>query len=151
MGAGENALFEIFSIIYSCNKGALLVMDEAELGLHAKAQRLFIKKLKDVCVEMNLQVICTTHSREIFDCLPEDARFFVEAVGGKTRITSGVSSEFAFDVPPILSSTSVWSPIPYPKEIGREEAFFRRTDHRLPARSRSGHSDQGLMPAAWLQ
>ncbi|WP_416203702.1 MvdC/MvdD family ATP grasp protein [Xanthomonas euvesicatoria] len=55
------------------------------------------------------------------------------------------------DVPPILSSTSVWSPIPYPKEIGREEAFFRRTDHRLPARSRSGHSDQGLMPAAWLQ
>ncbi|MBV6864077.1 hypothetical protein KWH50_21190, partial [Xanthomonas campestris pv. blepharidis] len=24
------------------------------------------------------------------------------------------------DVPPILSSTSVWSPIPYPKEIGRE-------------------------------
>ncbi|MFB8965558.1 ATP-dependent endonuclease [Xanthomonas euvesicatoria] len=96
MGAGENALFEIFSIIYSCNKGALLVMDEAEPGLHAKAQRLFIKKLKDVCVEMNLQVICTTHSREIFDCLPEDARFFVEAVGGKTRITSGVSSEFAF-------------------------------------------------------
>ncbi|WP_219821233.1 hypothetical protein, partial [Xanthomonas arboricola] len=30
------------------------------------------------------------------------------------------------DVPPILSSTSVWSPIPYPKEIGREEAFYRR-------------------------
>ncbi|WP_206743058.1 hypothetical protein, partial [Xanthomonas arboricola] len=29
----------------------------------------------------------------------------------------------AGDVPPILSSTSVWSPIPYPKEIGREEAF----------------------------
>lgn len=55
------------------------------------------------------------------------------------------------DVPPILSSTSVWSPIPYPKEIGRDEAFFRIADHRLPARSRSGHSDQGLMPAAWLQ
>ncbi|MCL1575026.1 hypothetical protein M3O57_19515, partial [Xanthomonas nasturtii] len=24
------------------------------------------------------------------------------------------------DVPPILSSAAVWSPIPYPKEIGRE-------------------------------
>ncbi len=23
-----------------------------------------------------------------------------------------------------MSSTSVWSPIPYPEEIGREEAFF---------------------------
>jgi hypothetical protein len=37
------------------------------------------------------------------------------------------------DVPPVLSSTAVWSPIPQPKEIGREEALFRRTDHRLPA------------------
>ncbi|MGY4883900.1 IS1595 family transposase, partial [Xanthomonas citri pv. eucalyptorum] len=43
---------------------------------------------------------------------------------------------YVSDVPPILSSTSVWSPIPYPKEIGREEAFYRRADHRLPARSR---------------
>ncbi|MDO1530289.1 hypothetical protein QMK61_15735, partial [Fulvimonas sp. R45] len=32
------------------------------------------------------------------------------------------------DVPPVLSSTAVWSPIPQPKEIGREEALFRRTD-----------------------
>jgi hypothetical protein len=37
------------------------------------------------------------------------------------------------DVPPPLSSTPVWSPIPHPKEIGREEALFRRADHRLPA------------------
>ncbi|WP_215824691.1 hypothetical protein [Xanthomonas citri] len=39
------------------------------------------------------------------------------------------------DVPPILSSTSVWSPIPYPEEIGREETLYRGTDHWLPARS----------------
>lgn len=38
-----------------------------------------------------------------------------------------------FDVPPLLSSTAVWSPIPQLMEIGREEALFRRTDHRLPA------------------
>ena len=28
------------------------------------------------------------------------------------------------DVPPVLSSTVIWSPIPQPKEIGREEAIF---------------------------
>ena len=39
----------------------------------------------------------------------------------------------AVDVPPILSSTVIWSPIPQTKEIGREEAFFRRADHWLPA------------------
>jgi len=96
MGAGENALFEIFTTIYAAGDGALLVLDEIELGLHAEAQRKFVDKLKDVCLEMHTQVICTTHSKEIFDCLPTDARFYVESVNGKTRITQGISSEFAF-------------------------------------------------------
>ena len=37
------------------------------------------------------------------------------------------------DVPPILSSTAVWSPIPQTTEIGREEAIFRRANHWVPA------------------
>ncbi|WIX06507.1 glycosyltransferase family 9 protein [Xanthomonas oryzae] len=68
---------------------------------------------------------------------------------GLTRLSE--AGPYWDDVPPSLSSTSVWSPIPYPEEIGREEAFFRRTDHRLPARSRGRHGDQGPVPAAWLQ
>lgn len=96
MGAGENALFEIFSNIYSAGEGSLFVLDEIELGLHARAQKMFMRKLKDVCREMSTQVICTTHSRQIFESLPDDARFFLENVGGRTRVTQGVSPEFAF-------------------------------------------------------
>jgi len=96
MGAGENALFEIFSVIYSCGSGSLIVIDEIELGLHAEAQKKFIAKLKDACGEKCVQVICTTHSREIFECLPDDARFFVESINNKTRITESISADFAF-------------------------------------------------------
>lgn len=96
MGAGENALFEIFSTIFASGQGALLVLDEIELGLHAKAQRLFMERLKEVCISTGTQVICTTHSKQIFQCLPDDARFFIESNGGKTKITPGVSAEFAF-------------------------------------------------------
>lgn len=96
MGAGENALFEIFSNIYSAGEGALFVLDEIELGLHSRAQKMFMKKLKDVCKEMSTQVICTTHSRQIFESLPDDARFFLENVGGRTRVTQGISPDFAF-------------------------------------------------------
>lgn len=39
----------------------------------------------------------------------------------------------AIAVPPVLSSGLIWSPIPPDQEIGREEAVFRRTDHRLSA------------------
>jgi predicted ATPase len=96
MGAGENALFEIFSTIYSAGDGALLVLDEIELGLHAEAQRRLVERLKDTCLEMHSQIICTTHSKEIFSCLPPEARFFIESVGGKTKVTKGISPEFAF-------------------------------------------------------
>ncbi|WP_115510047.1 ATP-dependent nuclease [Xanthomonas arboricola] len=96
MGAGENALFEIFSNMYSAGEGALLVMDEIELGLHARAQRRFMVKLKEACKETRTQILCTTHSKEIFESLPDDARFFVESVAGKTKITPGMSAEFAF-------------------------------------------------------
>lgn len=95
MGAGESALFEIFSTMYSCESG-LLVIDEIELGLHAEAQRRFIRALKETCLETKNQIIFTTHSKEIFDCLPDDARFFVESINGKTKITEAISSEFAF-------------------------------------------------------
>lgn len=96
MGAGENALFEIFSNIYSAGEGALFVLDEIELGLHARAQKMFMRRLKEVCKEMSTQVICTTHSRHIFESLPDDARFFVENVSGRTRVSQGVSPDFAF-------------------------------------------------------
>jgi len=96
MGAGENALFEIFSTLYDCGEGALMVIDEIELGLHAEAQRKFVDTLKEVCLELHAQVICTTHSKEIFDRLPNDARFLIESVNGKTRTTDSVSSDFAF-------------------------------------------------------
>jgi hypothetical protein len=71
-------------------------MDEVELGLHSGAQRKFIEKLKDVCLENHSQVICTTHSKEIFDCLPNDARYFIECVNGKTKIIDSISSSYAF-------------------------------------------------------
>lgn len=96
MGAGENALFEIFSTLYSSGEGSLLIVDEIELGLHADAQRRLVERLKEVCLKNHNQIICTTHSREIFERLPPDARFFLECINGKTRITPQISSEFAF-------------------------------------------------------
>ena len=96
MGAGENALFDIFSTIYSCPEGAIFAIDEIELGLHVEAQKRFIKKLKEVCSEKRAQIICTTHSKEVFECLPDEARVFIEKINGKTITTLGVSAEYAF-------------------------------------------------------
>ena len=95
MGAGESALFEIFRVIFSCGKGALLVIDEIELGLHVDAQRKFIRKLKEICLKRKVQVICTTHSKEVFECLPPDGRKYLEKVKTSTLLTDGISPDFA--------------------------------------------------------
>lgn len=95
MGAGENALFEIFSTIFACAEGSLLVIDEIELGLHEEAQTRFINELKKVCEDRHVQIICTTHSMNILKCVPPEGRFYVERIGDATIVTPGISSLFA--------------------------------------------------------
>jgi predicted ATPase len=95
MGAGENVLFEIFSTIFSCPQGVLLVIDEIELGLHEEAQARLINELKRLCNERKIQVICTTHSYNVLKNLPPQALFFVENIGNKTILTQGITPEFA--------------------------------------------------------
>lgn len=56
MGAGENALFEIFSILYSAEPGALIIVDEIELGLHAEAQVKLIERLKSASHKENYKL-----------------------------------------------------------------------------------------------
>ncbi len=96
MGAGENALFETLSIMHSVSEGALVVIDEIELGLHSEAQKKFVNYLKELCLKRKLQILCTTHSRDIFGQLPPEARIFVENVNGKSIIFDSISPEYAF-------------------------------------------------------
>ncbi|MCO7230094.1 AAA family ATPase [Halomonas sp. CnH100-B] len=96
MGAGENALFEVFSVMHSVSEGALIVIDEIELGLHSEAQKKFVRTLKELCKERSLQIICTTHSRDIFSQLPDDARIFIETTNGKSIVTPAISPDYAF-------------------------------------------------------
>ena len=95
MGAGEHSLFELFSIIYECPNGSLILIDEIELGLHEKAQENLIQELKEVCKKRKFQIICTTHSSRILECLPPESRIFLERSGVETVITPGISPAYA--------------------------------------------------------
>lgn len=95
MGAGENALFEIFSTILAWPEGTLIIVDELELGLHEEAQTRFIDELKKVCEERHIQIICTTHSMNVLRSVPPEARFFIERIGEQTIVTPGISPAFA--------------------------------------------------------
>lgn len=95
MGAGESAIFEIFTALFQAGSGTLIVIDEIELGLHEKAQRRLIEQLKEICSELKCQVICSTHSYAVLNSLPPEARFFIEGGETSTILTKGISAEFA--------------------------------------------------------
>ena len=96
MGAGENAVISILLDLLTAGPGTLLVIDEIELGLHAKAQKEFITILKEICNANKCQVICSTHSDIVLSSLPPDARYFIQNQNGQTTITPGISAEYAF-------------------------------------------------------
>lgn len=95
MGAGEDALFELISTCVDCPEGTLLLIDELELGLHEDAQARLVAELKTLCERRKLQIICTTHSGRVLECLPPEGRVFVERVGTHTRVVEGISARFA--------------------------------------------------------
>lgn len=95
MGAGESAIFEILTALFQAGPGALLVIDEVELGLHELAQTRFIEQLKLLCLEMKCQVICSTHSYSVLKALPPEARFHIENIEGKSFVTKGISADYA--------------------------------------------------------
>ena len=98
MGAGEKALFEFFSLVHECSqnsKGTLIVIDEIELGLHELAQKRLMLTLKELCKQLKLQIICTTHSPAIIDSVPPEGRFYLDKNDDATIVTKGISGSFA--------------------------------------------------------
>lgn len=96
MGAGENAVISILLELLCAGQGALMVIDEIELGLHARAQNEFINVLKELCKLNKCQIICSTHSDIILDALPPKGRFFIQNQVEQTMITPEISAEYAF-------------------------------------------------------
>ena len=95
MGAGESAVFEILTALFRAGIGALIIIDEIELGLHERAQLRLVEELKRLCKDLKCQIICSTHSYAVLNSLPPNARFFIEANGASTVVTKGISADFA--------------------------------------------------------
>lgn len=95
MGAGEQALFSLFTIIHSAPKATLFVIDEIELGLHEAAQKTLIGELKQIAFTHGHQFIFTTHSPTVLESLPPEGRFFLSKSTTGTKVIEGISAAFA--------------------------------------------------------
>ncbi len=61
-------------------RGSILLMDEPEIHLHPRWQRLLIRALTDLCEQYDAQMIVTTHSEEVANAFYEHEQILLDAV-----------------------------------------------------------------------
>ena len=77
MAAGERAILRLSQEIAQA-KGALVLIDEVEAGLHPSAQKFLMLELQQLALRNDLQIIVTTHSPVVLNSVPQIGRIFLE-------------------------------------------------------------------------
>jgi len=96
MGAGEEVAVTLISRINSLPEGSLVLIEEIELGLHPRAQKILIESLMKVVKDKKLQLVFTTHSPYIFDVLPPNAKLLLKRVDDRIEVIKAPSNSLAF-------------------------------------------------------
>ena len=77
MAAGERAILRLSQDI-SQLRGALVLIDEVEAGLHPWVQQLLMLQLQQLALRNDLQIIVTSHSPVVLDSVPPNGRIFLD-------------------------------------------------------------------------
>ena len=77
ISAGERALLRLSKDI-SQLQDALILIDDVEFGLHPQTQRQLMLELQRLAIDHDLQIVVTTHSPVILECVPPEGRIFLD-------------------------------------------------------------------------
>ena len=61
-----------YPIITELQRGSLFFLEEPDLCMHPSLQRIFLKVLRDSCIDKGHQFFLTTHSNHLLDLLEDD-------------------------------------------------------------------------------
>lgn len=77
MGAGEQKVIRMMRALEALPNRSLVLLEEPEITLHPDAQRGLAWYLMNLTRRKGHQIILTTHSSELFEALPEEARVLI--------------------------------------------------------------------------
>ena len=98
MGAGEQRVFKILSVLYHAAPYTMVLIDEIDLLLHPSALVNLIRKLSEIATNKNLQIIFTTHSpimSELKDVV--DIRY-LRNTNEKTLVYDAITPDIIYDL-----------------------------------------------------
>jgi energy-coupling factor transporter ATP-binding protein EcfA2 len=77
MGAGEDALIDLLYLLQESPPGALIVIEEIEVGFHPEALTRLAQTLQKIILDKKIQIIVSTHSGYFIDHVPREARILI--------------------------------------------------------------------------
>ena len=96
-GSGEFLVVNIIDQILHAKNKSVILIDEPEVSLHPGAQRRLLTFILNSIIKKKIQVIISTHSRDIVECLPSEALICVEKQNnGVSRVRNSILPEQAF-------------------------------------------------------
>lgn len=96
-GSGEFLVANIIDQILCAKKESVVLIDEPEVSLHPGAQKRLLKFILKSITEKKIQVIISTHSRDIVENLPSQAIVCIEKQNtGVAQVKNNVLPEQAF-------------------------------------------------------
>ena len=123
MSSGEFAILNFFSKLYFFlktkpttlfnKKNYILLLDEADLGLHPMWKKRFINTIlksipyffEELTPKPNLQIILTTHDPLTLSDIPKHNVIFLEKPEGKCQISSRVQKTFGANITDLLADS----------------------------------------------
>lgn len=92
MGYGEGRSQYLITHLETLPERSLVLIEEPESSLHSKAQHEFGRYLLDVVRRRRHQILLTTHSEELLDALPSQARVFLNRSATGIDTVAGLSA-----------------------------------------------------------
>jgi ABC-type lipoprotein export system ATPase subunit len=85
MGAGEQKVIRVIQALEALPARSLVLLEEPEITLHPDAQRGLAWYLMSLCRRKGHQIVVATHSADLFETLPKEARVLL--VRGKDGVS----------------------------------------------------------------
>jgi len=95
MGAGEDAIVQILYALQSVGNGALVGIEEIEIGIHSSALVRLARHIVEIALKKQLQIIVTSHSEHFIDALPRRSRILLQRLDSKSHVVSGPTTRMA--------------------------------------------------------
>ncbi len=89
--SGEDVLTRIIEDIVNAEEGSLILIEEIEIGLHPKIQRLLMDVLYIESRRAKKQFIVTTHTSTVLASVSPESRIFIENNDNNFRAISNIS------------------------------------------------------------